>query len=184
MFSKGRKVLAISVGVAASFATLQFGPKFQNFAPSQWKYTNSKVLFAEHGASLDHFGAPRDDLPTFSLEEVQKHNSFETGIWVTFKNGVYDVTEFVNIHPGGFDKIKLAFGASVDPFWEIYGQHRVFHVLELLEQFRIGNLSPEDVKETDGSLDPYKNDPRRHNALVVRSEKPFNAERLFLRSGG
>lgn len=38
----------------------------------------------------------------FSLDEVKKHNSKETGIWVTFKDGVYDVTDFVDIHPGWY----------------------------------------------------------------------------------
>ena len=34
---------------------------------------------------------------------------------------MYDITEFVDVHPGG-KKILLAAGASIDPFWNMYQQ--------------------------------------------------------------
>uniref|UniRef100_A0A8C6UCX1 Cytochrome b5 heme-binding domain-containing protein n=1 Tax=Neogobius melanostomus TaxID=47308 RepID=A0A8C6UCX1_9GOBI len=56
---------------------------------------------------------PSSSLPIFSQEEVSRHRTLEDGIWVTYKGGVYDITEFVAIHPGG-DKIMLAAGGSVE----------------------------------------------------------------------
>ena len=55
------------------------------------------------------------------------------------------------------------------------------HVQELLPRYRIGTLHPDDalveVRETtDASSDPYVHDPVRSPMLVVRCEKPFNAE--------
>ncbi len=44
---------------------------------------------------------------------------------VTFKDGVYDVTDFIAAHPGGASKIMLAAGGSVEPFWALYQQVRV-----------------------------------------------------------
>ena len=41
-------------------------------------------------------------------------------MWVTYKEGVYDITDFVRSHPGGRDKIMLAAGGAIDPFWRIY----------------------------------------------------------------
>jgi hypothetical protein len=35
---------------------------------------------------------------------------------VIYKNGVYDITEFVQGHPGG-NKILLAAGSTIEPFW-------------------------------------------------------------------
>lgn len=78
-------------------------------------------------------GAPR----YYTRAEVGKHKTPETGIWVTYKNGVYDITDFVKLHPGG-NKVLLAAGSSVDPFWAIYQQHNHAHVHETLEKYRIG----------------------------------------------
>jgi hypothetical protein len=33
------------------------------------------------------------------------------------QDGVYDITEFVTMHPGGAAKIMMAAGGAVDPFW-------------------------------------------------------------------
>lgn len=40
------------------------------------------------------------ELPLISLDEVKKHKS-EDDIWVTYEGVVYDVTSFVQHHPGG-----------------------------------------------------------------------------------
>lgn len=64
----------------------------------------------------------------------------ETGIWVTYKSGVYDVTKFAATHPGG-NQILEAAGGPVDPFWDLYQQHDTPQVLELLETLRIGMFS-------------------------------------------
>jgi sulfite oxidase len=55
--------------------------------------------------------------------EVSKHTSPEQGIWVTFGEGVYDITDFVRKHPGG-DKILLAAGGALEPFFAMYPQHK------------------------------------------------------------
>ncbi|XP_063222455.1 sulfite oxidase isoform X2 [Bacillus rossius redtenbacheri] len=117
-----------------------------------------------------------EGLPCYSLEQVQKHCSAKDRIWVTFNQGVYDVTEFVQQHPGG-DKILMAAGSSVEPFWMLYAVHQNPQVYAMLESMRIGNLSAEEAAEaTAGMEDPYSVDPKRHPVLEVRSQKPFNAE--------
>ncbi|XP_028262913.1 sulfite oxidase, mitochondrial [Parambassis ranga] len=117
-------------------------------------------------------------LPVFSQEEVTKHRSLENGIWVTYKGGVYDITEFVAMHPGG-DKILLAAGGALEPFWALYAVHNQEHVLEILSEYKVGELSVEDVRkqqQAGKSLDPYSTDPERHPVLHINSLKPFNAE--------
>ena len=58
----------------------------------------------------------------FTSMEVSKNNTAESCL-VTFGDDVYDVTEFIDAHPGGKDRIMMAAGAAVDPFWAIYQQH-------------------------------------------------------------
>ncbi|KAK0405199.1 hypothetical protein QR680_017849 [Steinernema hermaphroditum] len=128
---------------------------------------------------VDSFVPPkRADLPTFSKDEIKKHGRSAERIWVTFKNGVYDITEFLESHPGG-DKILMAAGGSVEPFWALYAQHKTEEVMEILEELRIGNVDPKDMQAEAKSKDlsdPFHNDPIRHPALLVNSQKPFNAE--------
>lgn len=117
----------------------------------------------------------RADLPTYSNDEVSRHNEPEVGIWITYGLGVYDVTEFAPNHPGG-NKIMMAAGAAIDPFWAIYQQHNTAEVLELLEGFRIGNLNQIDVTPVDEQDSPWSQEPKRHPLLKATSERPFNAE--------
>ncbi|XP_037726719.1 sulfite oxidase, mitochondrial [Drosophila subpulchrella] len=118
----------------------------------------------------------REELPTYKNDVVEQHNCPEKGIWVTYGLGVYDVTDFVENHPGG-DKILMAAGSAIDPFWAIYQQHNTLEVLELLEGFRIGNLEGELVPSVDDELgSPWSQEPQRHALLKPASKRPFNAE--------
>lgn len=63
----------------------------------------------------------------------------ETNVWVTYGIGVYDITKFIPQHPGS-DKVMLAAGGAIDPFWHTYQQHNTKEILELLETYRIGNF--------------------------------------------
>lgn len=58
-------------------------------------------------------------LPVYSREEIRKHAGGGS-TWVTYKDGVYDISEFINAHPGGAQKIRLAAGGSVEPFWCVF----------------------------------------------------------------
>ncbi len=60
-------------------------------------------------------------MPTFTAEEVALHkdvNDLEKGVWISYKAGVYDVTSFVKIYPGG-NNILLGAGSSVEPFLKV-----------------------------------------------------------------
>ncbi|XP_065183389.1 cytochrome b5-like [Sycon ciliatum] len=47
----------------------------------------------------------QDELPSFTRQEVAKHgNPFsDTGCWVVVDDYVYDITQFIHEHPGGFE---------------------------------------------------------------------------------
>uniref|UniRef100_A0A1B6BW31 sulfite oxidase n=1 Tax=Clastoptera arizonana TaxID=38151 RepID=A0A1B6BW31_9HEMI len=97
-------------------------------------------------------------------------------IWVTYGQGIYDITNFIKEHPGG-DKILLAAGGSVEPFWLLYAVHQTPEILSMLEEYRIGNISEDDSKEATKNMeDPYGNEPRRHPSLRPSAKRPFNAE--------
>ena len=129
-------------------------------------------------------GRRRPDLPDYRLADISQHRAADSRVWVTFGDGVYDITEFMVGHPGG-DKIELAAGGSLEPFWDLYAVHSTQHVYAVLETLRIGNVHPDDasaaaarhaVARSSAGVDPYSHEPRRHPALRVRAAKPFNAE--------
>ncbi|XP_031843225.2 sulfite oxidase [Nomia melanderi] len=128
----------------------------------------------KHNAQCGEFNP---NLKTYTLEEVGKHDNKKNRVWVTFKQGVYDITDFIDKHPGGPSKIIMAAGSSIEPFWAIFSNHNTSEIYELLESMRIGNISKVDAlaNKTDEN-DPYSKEPQRHKALKVNGSKPFCAE--------
>eukprot|EP00245_Coleochaete_scutata_P010478 TRINITY_DN3671_c0_g2_i1.p1 TRINITY_DN3671_c0_g2~~TRINITY_DN3671_c0_g2_i1.p1 ORF type:complete len:580 (+),score=104.36 TRINITY_DN3671_c0_g2_i1:155-1741(+) len=91
----------------------------------------------------------------FTREEVARHRTRGERIWVTYKDGVYDVTDFIDMHPGGAERIMLAAGSSIDSFWGMYAQHQTKQVQDMLEEYRIGRLAgAEATSESDSSWRP------------------------------
>ncbi|EPB77113.1 cytochrome b5-like Heme/Steroid binding domain protein [Ancylostoma ceylanicum] len=130
-----------------------------------------RTVYAEaHLTEKDLTPPVRRDLPVFKKEEVKKHGKGAD-------RGVYDVTDFVEAHPGG-DKVLLAAGGPIEPYWALYAQHETKEVMGILEELRIGSLDPSEVEEVKKSSasDPYSTDPDRHPALLVNQQRPFNAE--------
>ena len=149
------------------------------------KYTlHSSLILAKTYIRLLYklvFNRTLEKLPVFSLNEVAKHKDMHNGIWVTFKDKVYNITEFINGHPGG-DKILQAAGGSIDPFWEIYPIHHSPYIYTLLESCCIGILdeqSQQTLSKTQVLPNLFTNEPKRNLELVARSNKPFNAETPF-----
>lgn len=116
-------------------------------------------------------------LPTYSLEEFKEMASQDGKIIASFRGGVYDLTPFVNAHPGG-DRISMAMGLDLEPFWEVYKLHFRPHIQHLLEDFRIGNLSAADaekIREETVFPNMYTDEPERpRSVLRFASERPAN----------
>lgn len=128
-----------------------------------------------------------EDLPTYTRAEVAKHASAADGIWVEFGGAVYDITTFIQNHPGGIDKILSAAGGSVEPFWALYRQHLQAkgvpkaHVAEILAPLQVGWLDAAEAAAADAAAqraddDPYRDEPARHPAMRLLSETPCSAE--------
>ena len=108
----------------------------------------------------------------FTYDEVKKHNK-ENDAWIIHKESVYDISNFIENHPGGKDKIMLGAGKSVDPYWNIYKQHTKQNVQDILKPMKIGMIL--DYKPTT-EIDAYIKDPIRDANLKFHSYTPCNAE--------
>jgi sulfite oxidase len=128
-----------------------------------------------------------EGLPEFTVEEIAAHNSYSAkaakggkpnSVWVQYKAGVYDITEFIMKHPGGDKRIMLAAGGSIEKFWNIYTQHQDDAVRTILEGYRIGNVKGY-VAASAASMSTeelWKNEPKRAAGLEVLNQRPFNAQ--------
>jgi sulfite oxidase len=119
------------------------------------------------------------EFPTYTRREVMDHRTKEGRIWITYKDGVYDVTDWVPVHPGGEDKIMMGAGGALEPFWEMYDFHKHKDVLEILEKYRIGNLNKKDILDPKDipNFDALKKDKiTRSEYLLQLSRFPYCAE--------
>ena len=108
--------------------------------------------------------------------------------WVTYGGNIYDITNFIFNHPGGSEKIILAAGGPLEPWWNVYRQHYATDLpMVLMEKMIIGTLNEEDQEKVDARMeevfsdiknDPYALEPvdERSELLKVHSHTPMNAE--------
>lgn len=82
---------------------------------------------------------------TFTAEEVSQHNTRDD-LWIIYNNKVYDVTQYLDEHPGGEEVILDCGGDdSTEPFDDI-GHSEDAH--EILAGLCIGELSGGLKKKT------------------------------------
>ncbi|KAK7717012.1 fatty acid alpha-hydroxylase [Botryosphaeria dothidea] len=88
---------------------------------------------------------PGRTLPTITQAEVQAHNSAES-CYVTIGSKVYDITEFVEDHPGGGDLVLEYAGKDVKDILEDEISHRHSDsAYEILDEHLVGFVANEKV---------------------------------------
>ncbi len=86
-------------------------------------------------------GENEENEKTYTMEEVAKHNSKES-CWTVIIGDVYDLTNWIDKHPGGADKIlKLCGKDGTDLFVRQHGGKEKPE--KVLESFKIGTLKKE-----------------------------------------
>ncbi|KAM9757478.1 cytochrome b5 type B isoform 1-T1 [Dama dama] len=84
----------------------------------------------------------------YRLEEVAKRNSPED-IWLVIHGRVYDVSRFLNEHPGGEEVLMEQAGGDATESFEDVGHSS--DAREMLKQYYIGDVHPNDLKPGGGS---------------------------------
>ncbi|XP_054936505.1 cytochrome b5 isoform X2 [Physeter macrocephalus] len=93
----------------------------------------------------------------YTLEEIQKHNHSKS-TWLILHYKVYDVTKFLEEHPGGEEVLREQAGGDATENFEDVGHST--DARELSKTFIIGELHPDDrSKITKPSLVDQLGDP-------------------------
>ena len=132
-----------------------------------------------HGLNLDI-----DALPEYSSKDIAQFNGqIDKKVYMSYGGLVYDVTHFIANHPGGAEKIMIAAGSAVEPFWYLYRQHFASDLpMKLMEHMIVGRLAEADQEAIEEEMavlmehDPYAKEPLRHASLIVHGDTPMNAE--------
>lgn len=91
---------------------------------------------------------------TFTRDEVAKHNT-EDSVWCIIDHRVYDLTDFLDAHPGG--SVVLAQIAGKDATTEFYNLHRQEVLQKYKDSLCIGTVEgekPEVIEPELGGLSP------------------------------
>ena len=74
-----------------------------------------------------------------SWEEVKEHKSKNKGVWVVINNKVYDVTQFMDDHPGGEEVLLEQAGGDATEAFEDVGHSE--DAKKLMKDFFVGDVS-------------------------------------------
>lgn len=112
---------------------------------------------------------PGKPLPSYSPSEVKSHSTAKS-CWVTRGSKVYDVTSFLDDHPGGGDLILEYAGRDVDEILGDVISHEHSEVAyEILSDYLVGVLSSSDT-QTNGTVNGAQT-----NGAVKKDGQPVYA---------
>jgi sulfite reductase (NADPH) flavoprotein alpha-component len=103
-----------------------------------------RQLVADRRLMLDIFTAfapvtaQPDDAGLFDASDVVLHNDDERGWWIVVDGMVYDLTEFVHLHPGGKKIIVESAGMDASREYRSVLHHENSEIEAMLSMYRIG----------------------------------------------
>ena len=105
------------------------------------------TAFAERRIMLDVFMTPKPlpcNLPTIPLSQLALHTGHRPGsrIWLGVHGSVYDVTDFLPMHPGGTMIIKSNAGVDCSKSFDNLAHTNNPEVSSLLTKYFVGHLTP------------------------------------------
>jgi len=112
-------------------------------------------------------------------EELAKHNT-EKDCWIAIRGKVYNVTEWLNKHPGGKDNLLLNGGRDATQLYECY---HMFHVNDLLPKYCIGELTTFEYPQFPPMSDMYKEIKTEvDNYFKKKGIKPNTSPEMLIRT--
>jgi len=131
----------------------------------------------------EQLGSNQLSLKSYSRDEVAKHNKSED-CWVIIRDSVYDVTQFLNDHPGGADSIMIYAGGDATEQFELMHADSILKKYgpELIIGKLSGNKTSNIRQNSTSNTQDAKDKPRGPNVPDYLVMTPSNEQSLT--SGG
>ncbi|XP_053277611.1 cytochrome b5 isoform X1 [Pleuronectes platessa] len=94
------------------------------------------------------------DVKYYTLEEIREHN-MSSDSWLIIHDKVYDITGFLEEHPGGEEVLLEQAGSDATESFEDVGHST--DAREMLEQYLVGEVHLDDRKKEAAKVDNFKN---------------------------
>ena len=112
------------------------------------KFKNQKELFAYFKENPDPLGVQKSGgYKEYTLEEIAKHNAYPS-IWSIYNSDVYDITMYLDCHPGGKKILEKVYGKDMTALFNKF--HSYINISALIGPLKIGTVKKEkfspDVK--------------------------------------
>lgn len=112
---------------------------------------------------------------TYSLDEVAANNGSDgSRVWIIIKGGVYDVTDFIDSHPGGGELIKEFAGKDATKAFNKAGHSS--DATTDLKKYKIGIVSDKPIIPAENR---YSNQSEISLTPSAKSEKRRRIKFLF-----
>ncbi|XP_060728560.1 cytochrome b5 [Tachysurus vachellii] len=105
---------------------------------------NTSVKTSVKADNDSHVPQEDGDVTYYTCEEVQAHNA-SNGAWLIIHDKVYDITSFLEEHPGGEEVLLEQAGSDATECFEDVGHST--DAREMLQQYYIGELHEDDRKK-------------------------------------
>lgn len=111
-----------------------------------------------------------------TLDEVAKHNS-PNDCWLIINDNVYEVTNYINNHPGGAKRIISFCGQDATTAFATKGNKNKPHsssANQILESFKIGFLNQQiKINQNSNNLSPSKNNNYQFKNQFEKTEEEY-----------
>lgn len=139
-----------------------------------------RAQLAEYRKSLQQSRSNKidlDKLPVYPSKEVSMHNGKDHEcIWMSYGGLVYDVTDFIPLHPGGTERISRAAGTAIEPFWYLHQQHYDNNeAMDILQGLVVGRLAEQDQEAIEAKLETLQ---RQLDSFRLEIDMPGNGSSI------
>ena len=91
-----------------------------------------------------------EDERTYQVSEIARHNSDQDGYWTVINGKVYDVTTYLNLHPGGNTILRFNAGLDATTAFESVQHHLNSEINAVLGMYQIGRVQQLDFANSWG----------------------------------
>eukprot|EP00126_Sphaerothecum_destruens_P011567 Sdes_comp20934_c0_seq4m18378 len=96
-------------------------------------------------------------MSVFTVNQVAEHSSHDD-IWLTIHDKVYNVTKFLDEHPGGEEVIMEVAGRDATEAFEDVGHST--DARSMLKDFLVGSLKGSDASSSTANKEAFKDLPK------------------------